>query len=109
MDQAIINGVGAAAALCSMSSFAPQVVKIWRERDASAVSLRMYVVTVTGFALWTAYGALLGSWPLVGSNLVSLGLSAAVLALKLRYPGPPRKGAAEDAPAAPSLRRSGLD
>jgi MtN3 and saliva related transmembrane protein len=81
----IIDAVGVAAALCSMSSFLPQVVKLWRERDASAVSLRMYVVTVTGFTLWTLYGVLIGRWPLIGSNLVSLALSAAVLVLKLRF------------------------
>jgi MtN3 and saliva related transmembrane protein len=84
----MIDAIGVAAALCSMASFTPQLVKIWRERDAASVSLRMYVVTVAGFSLWTVYGALLGSWPLVGSNLVSLGLSAAILALKLRFSGP---------------------
>jgi MtN3 and saliva related transmembrane protein len=89
MDKLLIDAVGVAAALCSMSSFVPQVVKIRRERDASAVSLRMYLVTVTGFALWTVYGFLLGSWPLIGSNLISLGLSATILALRVRY-GPAR-------------------
>ena len=81
----MLDALGVAAALCSMTSFAPQLVKIWRERDAGAVSLRMYLVTVTGFGLWTAYGVLLGSWPLVGSNLVCLGLSAAILALKVKF------------------------
>jgi MtN3 and saliva related transmembrane protein len=87
MNQWTINAVGVAAALCSMSSFVPQVVKIWREKDASSVSLRMYVVTVTGFTLWTAYGVLLQSWPLIGSNVVSLTLSAMILVLKLRFRG----------------------
>lgn len=85
MSQLIVNAVGTAAALCSMSSFLPQVLKIAREKDASSVSLRMYVVTVAGFSLWLAYGVLLKSWPLIGSNLVSLLLSGAVLALKLKY------------------------
>ncbi len=85
--QTLLNLVGTGAALCSMTSFVPQVVKIWRERDASSVSLRMYVVTVTGFALWISYGIMLGSWPLVGSNSVCLVLSAAILALKLRFKG----------------------
>ena len=67
-----------------MASFVPQVVKTVRERDASSVSLRMDVVTVTGFALWLAYGVLLKSGPLLGSNAVSLALSATVLVLKLR-------------------------
>jgi MtN3 and saliva related transmembrane protein len=85
MSQILINAIGVLAAICSMTSFVPQVIKIWRERDASSVSLRMYVVTVIGFVLWTVYGILLKSWPLIGSNLISLGLSAAILVLKLRF------------------------
>lgn len=77
--------VGSGAALCSMTSFGPQIVKIWRERDASSVSLRMYLVTVTGFVLWTAYGVLIGSWPVTASNIVCLAMSGAVLALKWRF------------------------
>ena len=77
--------VGTLAASCSIVSFLPQAVKIWRERDASAVSLRMYVITVTAFMLWTAYGALLKSWPLVVANLASLAISMTILLLKLRW------------------------
>lgn len=81
----LANVVGVAAALCSMTSFAPQILKIWRERDASSVSLRMYIVTVTGFSLWIGYGLLIESWPVVGSNAVCLALSAAILGLKWRF------------------------
>ena len=77
--------VGTGAALCSMASFMPQIVKIVRKRDASAVSLRMYAVTVTGFILWTAYGLMTGSWPVAASNIVCLGLSATILVLKWRF------------------------
>lgn len=98
MNTLAVDAVGVAAALCSMTSFLPQVIKIARERDASAVSLRMYLVTVAGFSLWTVYGVLLARWPLIVSNLVSLGLSAAVLALKLRYPD---KQKGPQSPAAP--------
>jgi MtN3 and saliva related transmembrane protein len=81
----LANLVGVLAALCSMTSFAPQLAKIWRERDASSISTRMYVVTVTGFSLWTAYGVLIGSWPVIGANAVCLVLSGAILALKWRF------------------------
>ena len=81
--QVLVNGVGVVAALFSMASFVPQLIKVLRERDASGVSLRMYVITVTGFSLWAAYGVLLKSWPLVASNLVSLALSAFILISKL--------------------------
>lgn len=68
-----------------MTSFVPQIVKLVKTRDASGVSLRTYAVTVTGFALWIAYGLLLGSWPVTVSNSVCLLMSGAVLALKWRY------------------------
>jgi MtN3 and saliva related transmembrane protein len=67
--------VGTAAALLSITSFAPQIIKIVREKDASSVSLRTYVVTVAGFACWLAYGLMIKAWP----------VAAAVLALKWRY------------------------
>ena len=86
-SELLINGVGVGAAVCSMTSFAPQLIKIWKEKDAASVSLRMYLVTVAGFVLWTIYGVMLGKWPIVGSNAVCLAMSAAVLVLKLRYPG----------------------
>ncbi|MDP3659961.1 SemiSWEET family sugar transporter [Phenylobacterium sp.] len=81
----IVSIVGTGAALCSMSSFIPQIAKIWRERDASSVSLRMYVVTVTGFILWITYGVMIASWPVTLSNIVCLALSATILALKWKF------------------------
>ena len=87
----LIDGLGSAAALCSMVSFAPQLIKIWREKDASSVSLRMYMVSVTGFGLWLTYGIVIGRWPIAVSNAVCLAMSGAILALKLRLD---RKGPA---------------
>ncbi|HZZ68623.1 MAG TPA: SemiSWEET transporter [Phenylobacterium sp.] len=85
MSSLVANTVGTAAALCSMTSFAPQIAKIWRDRDAAEVSLAMYLVTVTGFVLWSGYGLIVRSWPVTVSNLVCLGMSAAVLVLKWRF------------------------
>ncbi|HZZ90174.1 MAG TPA: SemiSWEET transporter [Caulobacteraceae bacterium] len=85
MDARIMVGIiGAGAAVCSTTSFIPQLLKLFRERHAEAVSLRMYVLTVSAFALWTIYGFMLKSWPLVASNLISLGLSSAILFLSHR-------------------------
>lgn len=87
MSLSLPDLIGTAAALCSMASFTPQIAKIWREKDASSISLRMYVVTVTGFTLWTAYGFLTKSWPVAGANTVCLILSGVILALKWRFRG----------------------
>ena len=81
----LIEVLGGLAAVCSMVSFTPQVVKIWRDKDATGVSWRMYFVSIVGFGLWTSYGVLIGRWPVAASNAVCLALCAAILALKWRY------------------------
>lgn len=85
MSPLLTTVIGTGAALCTIVSFVPQIAKILRERDASSVSLRMYVFTVSAFSLWTAYGIMLEAWPLVLANSVSLALAATALWCKWRF------------------------
>jgi len=82
------NIVGTAAALCSITSFAPQIIKIWKARDASAVSLRTYSLTVSCFALWVGYGVLTMAWPVIVANACALLMAMGVLVMKWRFDGP---------------------
>lgn len=75
--------IGAAAGICSTISFAPQAWKIIRSRRTRDISLRMYSVTVLGFALWLAYGIMLDEWPLMLSNGLCLLMSGFILVMKL--------------------------
>lgn len=68
MSDLTANIVGTAAAVCSITSFAPQALKIWKERDASSVSLKTYSLTVTCFILWVVYGVMTRAWPVAVSN-----------------------------------------
>ena len=92
MSSLLINVIGTGAALCTITSFVPLIIKIIRERDASSVSLRMYALTVSAFSLWTIYGVMLGAWPLVAANSVSLTLAVTALICKWRF----RDGDPED-------------
>ena len=85
MSDLAANVVGSAAALCSITSFAPQMIKIWTTRDASAVSLKTYSLTVTCFVLWTAYGVMTGAWPIIAANACALVMAAGVLAMKWKF------------------------
>jgi MtN3 and saliva related transmembrane protein len=76
------------ATLASVVSFTPQAWKIIKTRHTADISAAMYAVTVTGFALWTIYGALLGQAPLVLTNALCLLLSGFILVMKLL----PRRG-----------------
>ncbi|MGN7099935.1 SemiSWEET family sugar transporter [Brevundimonas diminuta] len=77
--------LGTVAALCSIASFAPQAVKIWRERDASSVSLKTYSLTVTAFAFWIAYGLSIRAWPIIAANTCALIMAGVVLIMKWRF------------------------
>jgi len=81
----VANLFGTAAALCSISSFAPQMIKIWKERDASSISLKTYSLTVTCFALWVVYGVLTSAWPVTVANACALVMAMGVLTMKWRF------------------------
>jgi MtN3 and saliva related transmembrane protein len=80
-----VNAVGVAAGLCSIASFIPQILKIWRERDASGVSLRMFLVTSTAFLLWTLFGVFQSSWPIIAANGTCLVLALTIVGLRLKF------------------------
>ena len=101
MTPFLTQALGIGAAFCSMASFVPQLSKVLRERDVSAISLRMYAVTVTGFALWTVYGFSLRSWPLVGSNSVCVCLAGLIMICKLWFSRAAGESEAPPLPAPP--------
>ena len=92
----LANVIGTAAALCSITSFIPQIIKIVKERDASSVALKTYVLTVTCFVLWVVYGIMIEAWPITFANSAALVACSIVLFLKWRFrDGDPK----EDQPA----------
>ncbi len=81
----VVNLIGLAAAVCTTVSFVPQLIRIWRLRSAREISLIMFLVFSLGVFLWLLYGIFLHAFPIILANAVSLVLSLAILALKLRF------------------------
>ncbi|MCB1788782.1 MAG: SemiSWEET transporter [Gammaproteobacteria bacterium] len=79
-----IASIGTLAAILTTAAFVPQVVRVIRTRDTHAISLIMYVLFSLGVSLWCVYGLLLGLWPVMVANLITLLLALVVLAMKLR-------------------------
>ena len=77
--------VGTIAAVMTTIAFIPQAYHSYKTRDLSGVSLPMYSIFTLGVALWLGYGLLLGDWPLIISNAITLGLSLVILILKLKH------------------------
>jgi MtN3 and saliva related transmembrane protein len=79
--------VGYTAASFTTLAFIPQAWKTWTTRSAAGVSLRMYGIFTLGVALWLAYGLLLGAWPIIVANVVTLVLALFILAMRVRLGG----------------------
>ncbi|MDQ3511229.1 MAG: SemiSWEET transporter [Pseudomonadota bacterium] len=77
--------LGYMAAVLTTLSFVPQAIKTIQTRDTRGISLSMYVMFTTGIGFWLAYGLAIGSWPMIGSNLVTLLLAGTILGMKIRY------------------------
>ncbi|MBC7719783.1 MAG: SemiSWEET transporter [Chitinophagaceae bacterium] len=84
-----VDLVGSLAACLTTASFIPQALHSFKTRDVSGVSLGMYSVFTVGVALWLVYGLLLGAWPIVLANAITLVLALAILVMKLRYGSSP--------------------
>ncbi len=77
--------IGYVAASLTTLSFLPQALHTFRTRDVRGISLGMYTLFAAGVALWLVYGLLLGAWPIVAANAVTLALALAILVMKLRF------------------------
>ena len=81
----LINTIGTLAAVISTASFVPQVWHTFKTRDVSGISLGMYSVFTVGVSCWLVYGLMLGAWPIIIANAITLTLAISILVMKLRF------------------------
>ncbi len=77
--------VSALAATLTTAAFVPQALHIIRYKETKAISLMMYVAFAAGVALWMLFGFLIGNWPIMISNAITLCLALAIVVMKLRF------------------------
>ena len=75
--------LGTIAAACTVSAFLPQALRIIKTRKTDDLSTTMWVLQVTGFAIWIGYGLVLGELPIIIPNVICLLLSTFILTMKL--------------------------
>ncbi len=81
----LTDWLGYVAATLTTASFVPQAWLIFRTRNVSGISLAMYSAFTAGIALWLAYGVMLGAWPIIIANIVTLILASCILVMKIRH------------------------
>jgi len=80
-------GLGLIAAGFTTIAFVPQLVRTWRVKSASDLSLGMMGLNSTGTFLWLIYGLWVRNLPIILADLAALVLVSAVLVLAIRYRG----------------------
>lgn len=81
----MLDWIGSVAATLTTTAFIPQVWQVWRTRHTHDISLGMYVIFTGGVAMWLVYGVLLGAWPIIIANSITVMLAGAVLLMKIRF------------------------
>lgn len=76
--------VGYIAASLTTIAFLPQAWQTWKTRSAAGVSLPMYAIFTLGVVLWLAYGLLIGAWPVIVANVITLALALFILVMRLK-------------------------
>ncbi len=84
-DSFVTDWVGYVAATLTTLSFVPQAWHTFQTRDVSGISLGMYSAFTLGVLLWLVYGVLLGAWPVIIANVITLALAACILVMKLLH------------------------
>lgn len=79
------EAIGLAAGLLTTIAFLPQVLRVWRRRSATDISLPTFVLLCTGIALWLLSGILKDSISLILANGVTFFLAMGILVGKLHF------------------------
>lgn len=82
---AVTEIIGSLAAILTTGCYLPQVFHTYRSRDVSGISLMMYVALLGGVSCWLLYGILREAWPLVVSNLITIGMLVSIIIMKLKF------------------------
>jgi MtN3 and saliva related transmembrane protein len=81
----MIQYLGYFAGSLTVVSFLPQVIRTWRTRQTRDLSLGMFALLVTASSLWILYGFMIGSWPVIATNIGMVALNGALVTAKVRY------------------------
>ena len=81
----MVEYVGFLAAILGTICWLPQTLKTWRTKETKDLSLGANLLILATVTLWLIYGILLGAWPLIIANIISILFVGAIVTAKLIY------------------------
>ena len=77
--------IGIIAGILVMSSSIPQIIKSYKTKKMSDLSIYLMSLIASGLFLWIIYGHIRSDLVLIENNAAGLGLNVTLLIMKLRY------------------------
>jgi MtN3 and saliva related transmembrane protein len=77
--------IGYIAAIFTTFALLPQIIKIWKLKEARDISIFMPLMTSIGSILWLIYGIMINQVPIIAANIVALLFSLTVLFITIKF------------------------
>lgn len=81
----LLTLIGLVAGCMTTISFVPQVLRVWRTRSTTDISLGMFGLMTAGVFMWLVYGIMLADIPIIIANAVTLLLASSIVVAKVRF------------------------
>ena len=80
-----VDIIGTIAGILVLSSFIPQLMKAYKTKKMSDVSIHLMILIASGMFLWVIYGLIRSDPVIIGTNAAGFVLNISLLVMKLRY------------------------
>ncbi len=77
------EAIGFVAAALSTIAFLPQAYKAFRTKHTKDISLWMYILVNLSTIFWLTYGIVIGKWPIIAANVVTILFVVPTLFMKI--------------------------
>ncbi len=81
----MVEYLGYIAGVLTTVCYIPQVIHVFKLRDAKGISLLFTILLLIGVIAWLLYGILLALFPMILWNSIGLIVVAALLYAKLKF------------------------
>jgi MtN3 and saliva related transmembrane protein len=77
--------IGLLAGILCTISFLPQVIRVFKTKQAKDLSFATFSIFSVGIVLWIVYGILTKQGPIILTNITMLILALSILIMKAKY------------------------
>jgi MtN3 and saliva related transmembrane protein len=77
--------IGLLAGILTTSSLLPQLIRTLKTKSAKDLSLGMFLLFVLGIVCWLTDGIMVGEWPIIAANVITLVMAVILLVCKIKF------------------------